>query len=165
MVDYPILKRHPHEMECDKFHEGMESWKMLEYVNGEILWPVRFPETTTAGNIVTGEQYDVQDFRAFMAIKYCPFCGKRLRKKGFESYLEQFNECVMYGNYDFSEEDGAWLGTLINMMHYGFFAPIDETSVSDFLTDIAESRITPDEAIGKLTLFRDKVKAEFIDIE
>lgn len=72
-----VEKTHPHGKKCENFRDALK-WGMIIVVEGEPQIKGKPPKGATAGNVLTGETYNPQDFAMNMVIEYCPFCGKKI---------------------------------------------------------------------------------------
>jgi hypothetical protein len=75
---------HPHAEICDSFQMALR-FGHLVIINGELQIPLRADKALnakemTAGNILTGEHYDLNTLAINLAILYCPFCGVQVGK-------------------------------------------------------------------------------------
>jgi len=73
-----IEKTHPHGKDCYDFSSALE-WGLIIVIDEEVQITGKLPEGATAGNVLTGEKYDPTTFLMNMVIKFCPFCGKKLK--------------------------------------------------------------------------------------
>jgi hypothetical protein len=65
---------------CDTFADARQ-FGLIQRAGGEFLLEPRnladVNPDATAGNVETGETYDLSEFTLTMAISFCPFCGAK----------------------------------------------------------------------------------------
>lgn len=79
-IPLEIKKTHPHDKECESFNEALKFGHII-IIEDEPQIPGKLPKDAKAGNILTGEVYDPQNFILNMVINFCPFCGKQIFEK------------------------------------------------------------------------------------
>lgn len=152
---------HHHSKVCDDFALALQ-FKTIGIINNEALIKGEFPEGATVGNIFTSEKSNIADYMCSMALKYCPFCGKKLHKPTDQAVYEQCDICNHH-DHDYSdiEESGddadhdyendhycTLKETCTNMDHFQLLPKLN-AEIEEAKKDIVEGRTVDYETVRK----------------
>jgi hypothetical protein len=80
-----IEHTHPHAETCESFQMALKMGHLV-VINSELQIPLRADQALnakemSAGNILTGEKYELSTLAINLAIFYCPFCGVQVAER------------------------------------------------------------------------------------